>query len=372
MTDSVFLNQYRNRVERLAQYKKEAGTPIFAYFCTLIPEEIIHAAGILPIRMLGNGESSEKADAYLQSYVCSFSRNCLATLLNDDYGFLDGLVMGHSCDTMSGLFGIINRNIPLGFTKFLKLPVTFSKPQTKALLTEEFKSLMSQLEGYVGRKITDTDLERSIDVYNTNRALLQQLSELRAGKAPKLKGSEVLEVSLAGFTMDKRVHNTLMQELVEEVTDREPVPAGKARLLVAGNVVDDVSLVQAIEALGADVVSDDLCTGSRYAGEPVSQNSGDPLAAIVDSFIARTFCPCKTGWERRTTKLLSLYEQSQAQGIILLQQKFCDPHLWDYANIKAECAKRGIPLQMVEFEQPIRSIGTITNRVESFIEVIGG
>lgn len=369
---SPFSTYNSNRIKLLGELKEKTGRVVFGYFCSEIPEEIIYAAGILPVRILGNDESSEMADSLMQTYFCSFSRNCLAMMIKGDYKFLDGMIAAHTCDTIRGLFAIAKRNIPVSFKEFIRLPITLNKPQAKPLILEEYKILKSNIERHLGIEIRKKDLKNSIAVYNSNRRLLGQLSKLRIGEERRLTGAEFLEVCLAGFSMDKEEHSIMMRELLKQIQDRKPLPPGKVKVLIAGNVLDSPVLIKAIEDLGADVVYDDLCTGTRYFHELVDEKTDDPMEAIVNNYLARTFCPCKVELENRIEHLMKIYKDSCAQGIILLQQKFCDPHLWDYPLLKKQVDSMGIPLQLVEYEQPIGSLGTVRNRIQSLIEMIGG
>jgi len=73
---------------------KERGDRIFGWLCTYTPEEIIHAAGILPVRIVGYSQETELDDgtAYLYVNTCSFSRSCFQLAIRGEYDFLDGVV----------------------------------------------------------------------------------------------------------------------------------------------------------------------------------------------------------------------------------------------------------------------------------------
>jgi len=367
-----FSAHYANRTKLLGELKENTNKKIFGYFCSQVPEEFIYAAGILPVRILGNNESCEQADSLLQSYVCSFSRNCLAMMLNGDYKFLDGIVVSHTCDTIRGLFGVIKENIPLSFDAFIRLPIWPEKKHARELIVEEYKILRKNIGQYIGVEISDTDLKDSISVYNSNRRLLKQLSQYRTSDQRKLTGAEFLEVCLAGFSMDKKEHNKMIETLLEKIKDNKTLPPGKAKVLVGGNVLDNPALLKIIEDLGADIVMDDVCTGTRYFHELVDEQTLDPMEAIIDNYLKRTVCPCKTEVSKRTNHLMRLCRDAHAQGIILLQQKFCDPHLWDYPLMRERMIKEGIPFQLIEYEQPIGELDVIKNRIQSFVEMIGG
>ena len=59
--------------------RKQDGQKIFGWLCTYVPEEVLHAAGILPIRIVGYSHEVvlDDGNAYLYINNCSYSRSCL-------------------------------------------------------------------------------------------------------------------------------------------------------------------------------------------------------------------------------------------------------------------------------------------------------
>ena len=362
------------RLERLKEYKKKNNRKIVGFLCSQVPEELIYAAGMLPVRIMGSREPLQMADSLLQSYVCSFSRSCLDLMLLGKYQFLDGIVVPHSCDTIRALYGVIERNVPLGFTHFLKYPISLEKPEAAVLIIEEYKEMKEKLEKFTGKKITDQDIREAIAVYNKNRALLQKLAAFRLASDRRITGEEFLEVALAGFVMDKKDHNILLEKLLKDLAAKKPLSSKKPRLLVAGNVLDNSGMLKIIEDAGADIVWDDLCTGTRYFGSSVDEKKA-PLEGLLEHYLSRTYCPCKGKLQRRIDYLLDMVKASKAQGVIMLHQKFCDPHLWDVKFVREEMEKISIPVLEIEYEQfagDSGSAGGIKTRIQSLIEMIGG
>ena len=63
-------------------------------------------------------------------------------------------------------------------------------------------------------------------------------------------------------------------------------------------------------------------------------------------------------------------EETHAQGVIILVYKFCDPHAFDFPDLKKNLAQRGVPVLLLEIEDPLPSQGQIRTRCEAFIEMI--
>ena len=64
------------------------GHRAMGYFCTYVPEEIIHAAGFVPVRIRSGDQTPSRADAHLQSYTCALCRSALDQALRGDLSFV--------------------------------------------------------------------------------------------------------------------------------------------------------------------------------------------------------------------------------------------------------------------------------------------
>ncbi len=74
------------------------------YSCTFIPEEILHAAGLLPFRLRGIGTTSVSiGDSYFGPVNCSLPKCMLQLAGQGSYTFLDGAIISNGCDSMRRL-----------------------------------------------------------------------------------------------------------------------------------------------------------------------------------------------------------------------------------------------------------------------------
>src|SRR5512140_3719117 len=90
--------------DELVSESKAAGRRIVGFFCAHAPEELLWAAGLLPLRMRGTGsEDTSCADQYLGSVNCGFVRHTLNRVAAGDLAFLDGLLLTNSCDHLRRL-----------------------------------------------------------------------------------------------------------------------------------------------------------------------------------------------------------------------------------------------------------------------------
>lgn len=165
------------------------GKKIFGWLCTYVPEEILHAGGILPVRITGYDRETEldEGNAYLYNNNCSFSRSCLQMGLTGQYKFLDGVVGGSTCDGARRLFDLWREYIGTPFHHVLTVPRKYTD-RAHRLYLEEVELFKRHLEEHLGINITDESLMASIELYNQTRLLLKDLYELRKNPSPPISG----------------------------------------------------------------------------------------------------------------------------------------------------------------------------------------
>lgn len=359
-----------DRHEYAKKWKAKTGGKVIGYFCTYVPEEIISAANILPVRIIGNNKPQTITDRLCsRNKWCPFSRNCLAEGLSGNYDYLDGLVLGASCFHTQEVFAAWVKHVPPAFWHYLFIPGSLQSTSADTCLVGEFKEFKSSLEAWTGNPITTEALDRAIETYNKNRQLMKTLYELRKYEPPMLAGSEAMQTVLASQLMDKSEHNNILKEVLAQLSEGKNNVEPAIRLMVLGSENNDVDLVKAIESWGANIVIDDHCVGSRYFwGEITPQE--DRLRAIANRYIERPPCPTKDfPQRRRLPHILSLIKEYKVQAAVIILQKFCEPHQYDLPAIESGLKELHIPSVIIEVDAPI-SLAQIRTRVESLIDML--
>jgi benzoyl-CoA reductase subunit C len=358
-----------NRHEYARQWKKKTGKKVIGYFCTYVPEEILYAADILPVRIIGSHEPQDVTEPYIFNMFCPFSRDCLAQGLKGEYDYLDGIMTAHSCLHIRQTFSSWVRHVPVSYNHYLFMPAHIYSPSAHRCVVGELDRLKSSLEHWTGKAISESALDHGIEVYNTNRRLLKKVYELRKNINPSISGTEAMEMVLASMFMDKQDHNQLLEKLLAEQPQSPRIEGPTTRLMLIGSESDDIELLRLIESLGANVVIDDHCTGTRYFWNEVIVEE-DRLSAIADRYISKPPCPLKDLVERhRFPHILKLAEDYNVQGVFLVQQKFCDPHEFDMAPIESLFKAQHIPTLFLELDTTIPA-GQFRTRIEAFLELL--
>jgi len=369
VTTQSFSEIVQNRADYLREYKERTGKKIFGYFCSYTPEELLHAAGIHPVRLFGGTEDITQADTLIQSYVCPFVRGILDTALKGGFDYLDGIVHAYTCDATCGLFGIWQRNIKTDFTYNFSPPYFMSESSLRYHV-KELEKLKKALEEFTGSEISEDAISESIELYNRKRSVLKRLYAVRSANPAPISGADVLDVVLAGVTLPPEDFTEMVESLIKEIL--RPVGCGQdaRRVYISGSELHDAEILSVIEEAGATIVGDDLCTGSRSFFDLVEPD-GYPIEALAKHYIVRTPCPSRLPASRRLKFILDGMRESKSEALIFVIQKFCDPHLAEQPPLGEALKDAGIPNIVIETEHRVGpGREQIRTRVQGFLEIL--
>ncbi len=374
--DDWFRNIVSSRHDHAKTWKKRTGGKVVGYFCAYVPEELIYATGALPVRVIGSLRPTELAEAHIPGMYCSFCRDVLAEGLAGSYDYLDGVVMAKSCIHLEHAFECWGLNIPSAFKYYLPMPWVLDSPEAKKYYLVELKRLKESLEEWSGKTITEQALDKSIKTHNRYRQLMHQLYDLRKSNPPIISGLEAAEIALASMLADKAEFMPHLEKAIKGLPASPGRPKTGARLMIAGGENFDLELFRVIESVGANVVIDELCMGSRYFWNLVSEGSSPStgsgnavLEALADRYLCRPPCPAKATPMPRYEHLLNLVKDFQAQGVLLIQQKFCSPHALDIPDLSHFLNEHGVPSYTFELDITLAK-GQLRTRTEAFLEML--
>jgi len=353
------------------KYKLDSSEQLaIGYFCSYVPIELVHAAGILPIRILGDQELSPAVDAHLQSYCCFYAKSALGLLLENQLNFLCGVIFAHSCDTMQCLADIWELNSRLSFHYNFNMPTKLDDQAAFLFTKEQIFELKSVLENLTNQKISKDKLTESIHTYNTSRNLMRELYQLKRNFPAILSNSSFFDIVRAYVIMPPEAHANLLKQLLDLLSSENFTSVDTPRLFITGAMCSDPNLHLLIDELNGCFVGDDICVGYREIVKEV-ELSGDPMESLAKSLVARVPCPCKLNCDfDRGNFLVNRVREDGADGVIFYLQKYCDPFFYDHPYLKRKLEQAGIPSILIETEKPGSNLSQIKNRLQAFLEMI--
>jgi benzoyl-CoA reductase/2-hydroxyglutaryl-CoA dehydratase subunit BcrC/BadD/HgdB len=374
MEESIDFRRWPGTIDN--DYTKEwkaAGGRVAGFFCAHAPEELLWAAGILPVRMRGTGsEDTSCADQYLGSVNCAFVRHALNRVMSGDLAFLDGLLLTNSCDHLRRLSDICIAKQLAPFCHYIDVPHV-NNEASLARLTAQLRVLKEHVESFFAVAISEEQLAEALKLYNRTRLLLSRASRLLAEDAPRVTGSEVLAMAVAAASMPKDRFNALLERRLEQLEARNGTPQTRGpRLMIIGGTLDDPGFLEVIESLGATIVADQLCWGAKTFSNPADEGI-DPIEAIARRMLNHLPCPRMLNeYPNRLASLAEAVHQYRVDGIICERLKFCD--LW---GGEAEMLRRSarqelqVPLLVIERDYLTASgVGQLRTRVQAFLETL--
>ena len=369
-----YYSDYGSRAREL----KDSGRKVIGYLSALCPVEILTAAGVVPIRLKGSvSEAVTKADAYMETMICPFVRNVFDVALKGKYGFLDGMVLSHQCDSIDRTYDVWSYNLGLPYWHFINYPHVTDDPSI-AFTDEILRIFIRTLEKFTGRGISDQALAEAVRAHNENRQAMRALYELRKDDVPRISGTEMMKVLIAATSVPVDESTALIRSVIEEIKKRPPVSGdGKPRIMLVGDQIDDVAIVSAIEGAEAFLVMDDLSTGSKMYWGDVDATA-DPVRGITERYLKKlkfptTFVAGETypeTLEARFGHMRQYIEDFRVNGAILFIYKYCDPYGFEVPAMKSFIESAGTPVLYIEDEYSTSSLGRVKTRIEAFLEMI--
>ncbi len=359
---------------------KENGGAVIGYSCSYVPAELLHAAGILPVRLRGIETSGmDIGDAYFGPYICSFPKCILQQAGRGQFKSLDGVIITPGCDSMRRLYecwrkaGEDHQGIVPSFFYYFDVPHKTVDHRMKWFV-DEISSLKDEIENHYDARISDEALYSSIKVYNEGRSLMSELEALRTQETVPVSGTDAFTVAIAGTTLPREIFNSELRAYLEVLKKIKDKPfEDKKRLLVIGSISDDIDLVKLIENnRNAVVVADNLCFGVRNDASEIPLND-NPMQELAISYLGESTCPRMFGkYKERLALLKEKVESYAVDGVILQNIRFCDLHGSENGLFERDLEKEGIPCLKLEREYgPLGDTGRLKMRVDAFMERIG-
>ena len=350
---------------------KATGSKVIGWYNPYVPEEIIHAAGMLPFEVTGDNEpvQMQGAEAHIYANSCSKIRTCWQMQLDGKYKFLDGYVTSHMCDQDMRLLEVWRYYARLPYMEIIYAPRKRDEVAVQLYL-KDLEVFRSRLSEYLICRIPDEHISESIKPYNRGRELMYKLYELRKRDRPPVTGAEALEVSKAAVRMPRERFNELMEQLLDEIqkTGREIKKA--RRLLVIGTDLHNAGQMAALESMDAVVVADEMDIGIRRAWGQVDTKL-PPMEALARHYVLGRPVD-KHNWnsDGRLEFIGQLAEQYKVDGVVSQLVRFCTYDGWDKWDLKKQMEKRGIPMLEIDLEYGHPAGAQVQIRAEAFMEML--
>jgi benzoyl-CoA reductase/2-hydroxyglutaryl-CoA dehydratase subunit BcrC/BadD/HgdB len=371
-TMKVFEELLENPQNRLVEQAMEEGRIPIGYSCSFVPEALLMADKLFPVRLHAPGlAGTEIADNYLSSFVCSYARGLLEFAMDGRFDFLQGSVFVPSCNHMQRLYDNLQYLKKSDFNYILDVPRKVNK-DTLIWMAEELKTIADKLSASFGVDMGDESLKKAMRQWNDFADVIQSIGELRKQPHPPISGTEFHQIVMASLASPKDMILPYILDIKKELEAREGIHNYRARLMVVGGHLHDPEFIRNIESQGGLVVADRFCTGTIPGFKTIEQGGESPYKTLAEHTFAKTLCPrMMEDFDRRLSTIIDTVKEYKVDGVVLEIIKFCD--LWgvDAMPLVTVLREKGIPVLKLEREYRLSSEGQLRTRVQAFIESMG-
>jgi len=352
------------------------GRKAIGYMPVYVPREIVHAAGMLPVGILGGGDQLEviQGDAYYQSYICRIPRSTIEMGLTGRLDCLDGMLFPSICDVIRNLSGMWQIMFKDKYVKYFDVPQNFEDGIGGEFYIHEMQLLREDLGKLAGKPVTDDALRASIAVYNENRRAIGELYAYRAAKPWQAPTSEVYLVSRAGMVLPPEAHTALVREYIAATDAVERPKRDNARIVLTGSFCEQppLGLIKSIEMAGCYIVDDDFMLVLRWLLDEVP-TQGDPIENLSKAFLHRsatTASKYEVHKEEKGQFLLQSVKKAGAEGVIFAAPSFCDPALLERPMLQAVLARHKVPYTAFKYAENTGQMAPIREQAGTFADSI--
>lgn len=355
---------------------KSEGKKVVGVMPYHVPEEMVYAAGMVPMGMWGsNKKAISRAKEYCATFYCSLAQLDLEMLMDGTCDGMAAVITPTPCDTLRPM----SQNIKVaveGKMKaiFLAHPQRRSDDAGKRFTMHMYQGIKKQLEEVAGKEITDEALKDAIKVYNRFRKAQRRFIVL-AGKHPEaVSAVNRSAVIKANYFMMKDLYTEKLEALNAEL---EALPESKwdgIKVMTSGIICDNPDLLKIFDEQKIAIVCDDIAHESRNIGTDVPEDIEDPMQALVQQWADTINDPIY--WDecsrqhRRSKAMIRKARRAGAQGLVIFMMVFCDPEETDYPHVKDDFTIADIPHIRLGLDHQMRSFGQIETSLQGLVETI--
>lgn len=356
-------------------WRARTGGKVVGYMPIYVPRELIDAAGMLPVGLMGGRGEMEiiRGDAYFQSYICQIPRSTVELALSGKLDCIDGFLFPSICDVIRNLSGVWKLLFPQKYVRYFDVPQNYDPKIGGKFYARELRALIADFEKLSGKKVTDDDLRASIARYDENRRVIEELLAIRREEPWRLSSHDAYVVLYAGNLLPVEEHTAMVRATIEAAKAHERPRRDDARVVMVGSFCEQppLGLIKTLELAGCEVVWDDTSLGRRWTNGDVGTD-GDPIESLVKAYLERS-ATTSARYEpnvERGVPLVQLVKKTRAEGVVFAAPSFCDPALLDQPMLQDEITKHRIPWTAFKYAENLGQFQVIREQAGTFADSI--
>ncbi len=350
------------------------GIPVLGYTCPALPEELPHALGLHPVRLLLSLDADQPAGGPPVETCCAWEQRLLDQAAAGRFGHLWGVVFScNTCDAMRNLSERWTRHVKQpGVEKLFDLIMPLSRDGEGSWdeMDEDLQRFKGWLERRLGRGLKAGALESSAALFNRIRGALRGLQA--ATRAGRLPAGAHLSATIAAQTVQREAAADLLELALDQLR-QEPVtarpPESRPRIMVLGGPLDSPRLLEWLDRMPAVLVEDDSCSFSSYFVDSSDLSDVRPWQDLsVRHRRKADFSSAGQSSPRRLARMIELVVSRGVDGVVFIPIKGCDPQAFDNQLLRRALDERRVPHLTLEVAPAPGGVHQLKERMDHFFD----
>ncbi|ENK1245007.1 2-hydroxyacyl-CoA dehydratase family protein [Clostridium sporogenes] len=364
-----FKDMLQNPKKTIVKHMEETGQKAIGCMPLYVPEELVSAAGMIPVGVWGTDTELSEAKTYFPAFICSILQTTLEAALNGEYDILSGMMIGNYCDSLK----CMGQNFKLAVKDIEFIPVTIPQNRKmdagKEFLKSQYKMVIEQLEKISGNKITDEALDKAIEIHDEHRKIMNEFTMLASQYPSEITPIKRNYVMKSAYIMDKKQHTEKVKELISEIKMLAPDQFNGKRVITTGIIADSEDLLKILEENNIAIVGDDIAHESRQY-RTLTPDANTPMDRLAEQFANKECSTLYDPEKKRGKYIVDMAKERKADGIIFVMTKFCDPEEYDYPQMKKDFEEAGIPHVLIETDMQMKNYEQARTAIQAFSETL--
>lgn len=357
---------------------KDEGGKVVGTYCVYAPQEIIIAAGAVPVSLCATKEEPiADGEKVLPRNFCPLIKSSYGFAATEKcpfFYFSDAIIGETTCDGKKKMFEIMAELKPL---HVMSLPAGYTSEADRAYWRASIEKVKDYLETELGQKITEERLRDAVRLLNEERRVMQELADCMKLDPVPMTGQDLLKVLWArNFVFDRKELTEKVRQIIRELKEigqkgQGPFPKGAKRIVVTGvpTGIGAEKVIKIIEDAGAAVVYLDNCSGMKQFVTLVDETK-PVLEAIADKYLL-TPCSCMSPNPIRMERMEEIIRDFRADGVVDIVWQGCHTYNVESRVLKDHLQKKhDMPFLHIETDYSQGDVEQIRTRVQAFLEML--
>ncbi len=358
----------------VARRKIETDKPIVGYFCNSVPEEIIIAAGAVPLRLCNEDiHCAEAGEEIIPGDICPVIKAICGSFPQAIKP--DILVISATCDGKVKLAEILSPSFPDIY--FIDIPRNSDYVKNIDVWEKSYLNFYEYLKNRFNVKPGRKDLINACKITNERTKLFREIYKLRAEKTGLMNSFDYFTLTSASFllTPSDWIENAkiLYNELLGSGRKAKEY---KKKVLLSGSpiIFPNFKLLEIMEDAGCYVAADTLCSAYGHLFDPVEideETEEGIIRTLTLKYIAPSICPCFLGVDKLINSILENVEKYGLDGVVYYNMRLCNVFEMEIPILRSILKDRGIPFLALKTDFSREDTGQLKTRIEAFMEMLG-